>query len=205
MSERTRHGPAGEAGPRGLIGPLISPLRSIHHVSSGRCPEVDCAVRSRLLWKGLAHVLASPGDRQQTAVRPSCPHYSAVPGASVVQNEYQPALVRPAKPLHDIEIVVHMQDLHISAGMILMRAHEGSNPTYFAREGQTPTEIILPKHAWITLVSQDEGVGQHLVANDRVVPNYVVVLDESHGCACAVSQHGTRKCKLPQAEAIRLT
>src|SRR6202011_4858567 len=72
------------------------------------------------------------------------------------------------------------------------------------RETETPSVVILPKHAGITLVRQDESIGQHLVAEDRVITNHIVVLDEGHGRACAVGQYCTRSCELAQAEPVGL-
>ena len=130
-------------------------LRRIHHVTPGRCPKVGSAIRSGLLRKRLAKVVTPPSDWPKSGVRPSRTHCSAVPRASIVQNEYEPALVLPAKPLHDVQVVVHIQDLRVAAGILFMCAHEGCYPTHLPRETETPSVVILPKHAGITLVRQD--------------------------------------------------
>src|SRR3984893_18836917 len=140
-------------------------LRCILPVAPGRRPKVGSAIRSALLRKTLPKLVPPPSDWPKSGVRPSRTHCSAVPRASIVQNEYEPALVLPAKPLHDVQVVVHIQDLRVAAGILFMCAHEGCYPTPLPRETETPSVVILPKHAGITLLRQDESIGQHLVAD----------------------------------------
>jgi hypothetical protein len=42
------------------------------------------------------------------------------------------------KPLHDVEVVIHIQDLRVAAGMVFMRAYESGDPAHLTHESESP-------------------------------------------------------------------
>ncbi len=66
---------------------------------------------------------------------------------------------------------------------------------------KVPVEIILPEHARVSLVGENERVGEHLVVDDRIRARNIMVLDESDGlCRPVVQECPLLLFKVTQAE-----
>ena len=76
-------------------------------------------------------------------------------------------LIACARALHDVEVVIREQDLRRAGGVLFVNFHKRVNAALIIRLRQVPVEVILPKDARITFVSEDERVRQQLVVDDR--------------------------------------
>ena len=88
---------------------------------------------------------------------------------------------------------------------ILVHANKGVDAADIAQQRQPPGVIILPEHARVSLMRQDEPVGEHLVADDRISADHVVVLDKRHRLRRLAGEHRPCRPQLAQAEAVGLT
>ncbi len=71
---------------------------------------------------------APPGDRREDDVAPLGGHPRAVPAvAPVVESEDQPRLAVPAGALHDVEVVVGVQNPGVAAGEGFVGAAQGGD------------------------------------------------------------------------------
>src|SRR5205823_2946294 len=112
------------------------------------------------------------------------------------------ALFSIAWALHDVEIVVHKENLRRASSIFFVNFDERVNAALIVRLGEVPVKIILPENTWITLMRKDECVRQELVVNNGTVAHDVVILDEGHSLAGPVPHQNPGLRELTQTESV---
>src|SRR5438094_10634976 len=81
--------------------------RHVHCIASRWWPKIGPAgVVSPFFLRHAGVVASAPGGRDKPPAVPRRLDPRAVPGAAVVQNKNQSALMSEARPLHDIKVVI---------------------------------------------------------------------------------------------------
>ena len=149
--------------------------------------------------------MAVPGDRHEGPVVPLRSDPCPVPCISpVVQDEDESLLAAEAAPLHDVEIVVRVEHRRCAACIVFVGPDKGRYAGGLPVPAQTEGIIVLPEHAGIAFMGQDDGVGEELVVHDprRVSAAEVVVVHEGHCLEGTVFHEHACLREPAQAEAV---
>jgi hypothetical protein len=111
-------------------------------------------------------------------------------------------LVAGTWALHEIQIVTHKQNLRWAGSILFVNFDQRVGAALSIRLSEVPVEVILPKDARITFVSEDERVRKELVVDDRTVADHVVILDEGHGGLGATPRQDSAFGQSSQTESV---
>src|SRR5207244_5577687 len=114
-----------------------------------------------LLLRNSDIISPPPSHGDKSGVLPLGLNPAPVPVAAVIEHEDQPLLLAPAGSLHDVDIVIKVKNGGGTARVILMCSHERGNPAFLTFLSEPPGVIVLPKHAGVAFVREDESVRQH--------------------------------------------
>src|SRR5205085_3937742 len=97
---------------------LLLRLWCVYNVTSRRGPELRPPACVRPLRLRLTIVAPAPRRRRESCVSQTGLHLSALPTvAPVVQHEHEAGLRVVPSPLHDVEVVVGVEHVRLSAGV----------------------------------------------------------------------------------------
>ena len=113
--------------------------------------------------------MSVPGDRGKLSSGPLGLNSRPGPSiAAIIENENQTRLAAEARSLHDIQVIIGVQDLRRPASVFLMDVDQRGYSIGRSHPSQTVIEIVKPENAGIALVREDESIRQHLVVDDRI-------------------------------------
>ena len=135
-------------------------------------------------------VVAVPGDGSEEVVGPDGFDGGAAPFGGVVEHEDEAVLVASAGALHDIEIVIDVENMGGPACIGLMGFYQRVDAVGSAGAGKVPVIIVLPEDAGIAFVGEDKSIRQHFVVDDRVVADNIVVFDKGDGQSWVIRKDG---------------
>lgn len=179
-------------------------LRDIYGIAPRWRPKFRPAapVGPFILWQA-SIVVSMPGFRRKPRICPFRLDPCAVPGATVVQHKYQSTLRVISVTLHHVQVIVHVKATCGAACIFFMNLNKGGDPTTGVFLCEVIVKVIPPKDAWIALMREDEGVGEHFVMNDRVISCKIMVLDDGDGFSGLIIQKSIRPWfEVAQAESV---
>src|SRR5207253_4151748 len=113
--------------------------RHINCIAAWRRPKIDPSGLASpfFLWHATV-IVAAPCRRHEPCVIPSRLHPGAVPSAAVIQDKDQTVFIADARALHDVEVVVHEENLRRAGGILFVNSHERIDTALIVRLGKVP-------------------------------------------------------------------